>query len=85
MAKMGRIVTLRLGKIDKKAMQRFLDDSLKGLIAEKEKANPKEFDLNLRYTDLKPMSESMGEEKDFMRNVVKNFNTTAWIGYLEPF
>ena len=37
MAKMGRIVTLRLGKIDKKAMQRFLDDSLKGLTAEKEK------------------------------------------------
>ena len=31
------------------------------------------------------MSESMGEEKDFMRDVVKNFNTTAWIGYLEPF
>ena len=48
-------------------------------------ANPKEFDLNLRYTDLKPMSESMGEENDFMRDVVKNFNTTAWIGYLEPF
>ena len=45
MAKMGRIVTLRLGKIDKKAMQRFLDDSLKGLIAEKEKANPKEFEI----------------------------------------
>ena len=33
-------------------------------------ANPKEFDLNLRYTDLKPMSESMGEEKDFMRVLV---------------
>ena len=45
MAKMGRIVTMRLGKIDKKAMQRFLDDSLKGLNAEKEKANPKEFEI----------------------------------------
>lgn len=45
MAKMGRIVTMRLGKIDMKAMQRFLDDSLKGLNSEKEKANPKEFEM----------------------------------------
>ena len=47
-------------------------------------ANPKEFDLNLRYTDLKPMSESMGNDKDYMRNIVKNFNNTAWIGFLQP-
>jgi len=45
MAKMGRIVTMKLGKIDKKAMVRFLDESLKGMDGQKDSFNPKEFEV----------------------------------------
>ncbi|MBT3785000.1 hypothetical protein HOF92_08480 [bacterium] len=44
MAKAGRVVTLRLGKLDRKALQKFLDESVKNLDKEKEKINPREFE-----------------------------------------
>jgi hypothetical protein len=64
-----------------KAFETYLDKYYPG----NKLADPKEFDLNLRYTDLQPMSESMGKDKNYMRDIVKNFNNTAWIGFLEPF
>lgn len=45
MAKMGRVVTMKLGKIDKKAMVKFLEESLKGLENEKDKVSPKQFEM----------------------------------------
>jgi hypothetical protein len=44
MARMGRVITLKLGRIDKKALQKFLDESVKGLDGERESVNPKEFE-----------------------------------------
>lgn len=44
MAKAGRVVTLKLGKLDKKALSKFLDESVKNLDKEKENINAREFE-----------------------------------------
>lgn len=41
---MSRIVVLRLGKLEKKALLKYLSDSIRGLDAEKEKINPREYE-----------------------------------------
>ena len=45
MAKMGRVVVMQLGRIDRKAMLKFLTDSLKQLTREKEAVPAKQFEL----------------------------------------
>jgi hypothetical protein len=50
---MGRIVTLRLGKLEKKALLKYISDSIRGLDNEKEKINPREYEAArkvLRHT-----------------------------------
>jgi hypothetical protein len=65
MAKMGRIVTVKIGRLEKKAFLRFLDDSIKGLEKEKERLNPKEFELarkTMRHILKKIRKTEHGEE-----------------------
>lgn len=65
MAKMGRVVTMKLGKIDMKAMQKFMDESLKGLDREKDSVSPKEFEIarkTLRGIQKKIRKATPGEE-----------------------
>jgi hypothetical protein len=45
MAKMGKVVTLNFGKIDRKAILKYLDDSIKGMDKEKDQIKEKEYEL----------------------------------------
>ncbi|PCJ21573.1 MAG: hypothetical protein COB02_02960 [Candidatus Cloacimonadota bacterium] len=56
MARMGKIITLNIGKIDRKALMKYLDDSIKGMDKEKDQLKPKEYELarkSLRHVQKK--------------------------------
>jgi predicted solute-binding protein len=45
MAKMGKVIVLKLGKIEKKAMLKYLEDTIKNIDKEKDKINPREYEV----------------------------------------